>query len=514
MTKIIRTSKSKGIKAVSQKDNKLRQYKILSKFIVSGGNDRLLTELLKMNEHDLFNFKFRSISQLLMYPKIISYINKYMNHKFTFMEIQSKDWFTTIMMICKLYGITNTNQLYYGKFQQIERDLFINLIKEYNTLLGNTITINNSELNALFTLYKFGVIKEEYINKIKDAIDGKDSKSKPNQKTTTENQFNLHSELVKTTISNPDEVIQSKTVSDLSLEIQAFINTVNNYIKNRNVCRNCELNAKESIIIDTNMKSPGPVDIMFVGFNPSRIDLKNGIPLSSGPESMIFHKLLQPLIDKHKLTYVITNFVLCTNPGIDIQLKNKRKVISNCSQIFTEINSHFTPKFKVVLGADAATIVGAKGGIAKVNGTMVNDIFIMLDPTTAIVNQQKAKIFYENWLKLEELIIAFKQNELKIVKTETINIDESRIITKLTNDLTLFDIKQFGDKIVYIMVDVHGTKKYLINSIQYPVYIKNGTYPECISFTNKVDGVVYCTDEQRKFLNSQLYRDINKCNKV
>jgi len=112
--KIIRSNKNKGIKVKSQKDTNFEKLKLLSKYIVSGGNVRILDAIMTAENQALHNMKYRTISQLIMYPKLISYINTYMNSLYDFGNIDPKEWFYSIMVICKLYGINNTSYLNYS----------------------------------------------------------------------------------------------------------------------------------------------------------------------------------------------------------------------------------------------------------------------------------------------------------------------------------------------------------------------------------------------------------------
>ena len=508
MAKTVRSNKKKGIKAKSQKDNRFKHYKLLSKTMVSNDNEHLFAALMKVDKQTLNGFKYRSIAQLLMYPKIISYINKWMNHRFVFNSISPEDWFKTIMIVCRAMGICNTNQLYYSKFKQNERDNFIKLIISYNKEVNN-IPLNNAELNSLFILYKHGIISDEYLNNMRDILTGKVKKS--NEEPNSTNQFNLHQSMVPGT--KKDAVSEIRTVESLSSDMQLFTTNAIGYINARSVCKQCEMNNRNVVIIDTNIKSTQPVDLMFIGFNPSIADSKNKLPFSGGPEAVLFHRILQPLVKKYNLTYVLSNFVMCPNK-LNGQFKNKRKVIQNCDQMLDEVVSKFKPKLKVIVGTEGSKIIGAKGGITKLNGNIVNDAFILMDPQAVIINKNKLKQFQEGWMKLEEILIETQSKAAVNITPANLSLPEDKIITTITNDLTLFDVKQLGDKVVYIMLDKRGVKKYLIENVSFPVFIKKGTYSDCVNFTNSVDAVLMCSEQDRKTLNSKLYREINKCERI
>jgi len=504
--KVIRTNKNKGIKVKSTKDKSFEKLKLLSKYIVSGGNDRILNAIMTADSQALHNMKYRTISQLLLYPKLISYINTYMNSLFDFGNIDPKEWFYTIMIICKLYGINNTGLLNYSKYQTNARDEFIKTIVDYYNETG-TIKPNKTELNAFYILYKNGIIKEETLNAMKEVVTGKPKITETSG--LQQNQFNIQTQMMEQATATGPKIIRN-VFDTLSPDIKTFINTVNTYIGHRNVCKQCEINCRHSVSIDTNAQTTQPVDLMFIGFSPSIQDSLNKIPFSGGDSSKLFHRFLQPLIEKYNLKYVLTNLIFCPIDKTK-QLQNARKVVQNCAQLLDEIVRQFNPKLKIIVGSDAARHIGLKGGLSKLNGKLIDDIFVITDPETVILNPNKLKTYEEAWLQLEQHIASNKNTLKTTIDATDFNINPNQIITTLTNDLTLFDVKTIKDKVIMIMLDKHGMKKYLIQPIQVPVYIKSGTYKECINFSSNMNGVIICSEQERQLLNSKLYREINKC---
>jgi len=504
MAKTVRSNKAKGIKAKSQKDNKFDKLKLLSKYIVSGGNDRILESLLKADKQTLHNMKYRTSSQLVMYPKLISYINQYMNSLYDFGNIEPRVWFYSIMIICKLYGINHTSHLYYSKFQQVERDTFYKTFNAYYAETGSE-KLNSAELNALFILYKYGFVPEERLTTMKEIVAGKVAKA-----TTVvheQNQFNIQSSVMSNVVAGPE--IKLHTYDSLSPDIRQFTENVHAYMSNRNVCKQCEMDCRTAISIDTNAESAGQVDLMFIGFMPSVQDASNKLPFSGGNEGKLFHRFLQPLVERHKLKYVLTNFIFCPLDKTK-KLDNKRKTIQNCAQLLDEIVRQFKPRLKIVVGLEATKVAGLKGGLTKLNGKLLDDIFVLMDPEMVIVNNKKLAQFEQGWINLEKYIQENSANMSTTIETTSFNIPEHQLIKSLTNDLTFFDSKVIKDKIIMIMLDTHGTKKYLIQDIQVPIFVKPGSYSECVNFSDSVSGVVYCSEQERQALNSKLYREINK----
>lgn len=505
--KVIRSNKAKGIKAKSQKDQKFAKLKLLSKYIVSGGNDRLLNAILDADKQTLFNMKYRTISQLAMYPHLISYINKYMNSLYDFGNITPRDWFYSIMLMSKIYGINHTNLLYFSKFQQNERDDFIKSVTAYYKEVGAD-PLNNRELNALFILYKFGIIQEDVLVSMKEVVSGK-GKAQTATTATQQNQFNIQKEILDKAATGNEE-FKLRTFDSLSAEAQTFVNNVHGYLGARNVCKQCEVNCRDAVSVDTNVQAIQPVDLMFVGFMPTKEDSYNRLPFSGGDSAKLFHRFLQPLVDRFNLKYVLTNFIFCPLDKTK-QLQNKRKVVQNCSQLLDEIVKQFKPKLKIVVGLEATKIAGLKGGITKLNGKLIDDIFVLMDPDAVIINNNKLKQFQQGWLKLEEHIQNNQTQMAPTIEIDSFNIPDHQLITSITNDLTFFDSKVIKDKIVFIMLDKNGVKKYYIEPIRVPIYVKSAPYGECVNFADNVSGVVYCSEQERQLLNSKLYREINKC---
>jgi len=510
MAKVIRSNKSKGIKAKSQKDAKFVKYKLLSKYIVSGGNQKMFNALMKTDKTTLNSLKYRSISQLVMYPKLISYINKYLNHLYDFNNIPHDQWFYTIMMIVKIFGLNHTSQLHFSKFQANERDDFIKTLNAYYNEVGAD-KLNKSELNALYILYKYGFIQETILISMKEVISGKPQVNKKTE-IAPKNQFNIQNDIIQNAVQNSNEV-QMRTLDSLSATAKQYVENIKAFISTSNVCKQCEINCKHSVTIDTNMTTLENADLIFIGFMPTRKDCVNNLPFSGGDEAKLFHRFLQPLANKFGLKYVLTNFIFCPLDKTK-QLQNKRKVIQNCGQLLDEIIRQFTPKLKVLVGLEATKVANLKGGITKLNGKNIDDMFVLMDPESVIINNKKLKQYEAGWNQLEQHIQENFSQMTSSVSIDQFNIPEQQKINSITNDLTLFDVKVIKDKVIMIMLDKQGRKKYFVQPINFPVYIKKGSYSECINFTDKMDGVIFCTEEERQSLNSKLYREINKCEGV
>lgn len=508
MAKTIRSNKSKGIQAVSSKDKFLDKLKILTKYLASQ-DPKYLPKLI--NDKDMGKrLRYRSIALLLNHPKIIWYINKYMNNLFLYDSWDNEVWFRTIADICRIYGIDNSKSFRFSKFQTDESANFYKTVKAYYKETGK-LKPSHNELNALYELYKVGIITDDALDNMKRMIDGKDNRSKSERavQQMVQQSF-IHTQATKEVV-RPEDV--ERTFDSLSTTVQEFISKVRSYIQGRNACRNCPLYSNGSVILDTNLEEPGPVDILLIGLNPGKDEIKAGVPFV-GKSGKVLKRYLLPLINNNGLTYMITNCILCyTNNESDIP--NPMSVSNNCKDLVTEILRYFPAKVTVLLGDKAMKSMGVKGGISKQTGTVVNGYFILLHPSAVLYNPKlNLPRFEKSMRELERLITGsvsdnLTQQPVVNMNVDKINIPEEKIITRFSQDLSLFDIQIINEQIIYIMKDPKGVKKYLVEQIQFPVYFKSGNYKDCHFVENaQMEAVTYLSAAEKQKLASKLYHNV------
>ena len=507
MTKVVRTNRSKGIVAISQKDKYLNKLKILSKYLST--HDPNLLPGLVSDKASIQKLKYRSIALLLNYPKIIHYINKHLNDLYLFNSWKIEDWFFTISEICRMSGINNQNMFRYSKFQIDETSDFFKTIKLYYKELGR-FKPSNSEINALYILFKAGIITDDDLNDLKVVIDGKEKKSTAEKKVQQIIQQSFsHTQNDTSTIDLENE---ERSLDKLPNSIKEFISKVQNYIKNRNACRNCPLYSNGSVILDTNIQQPGPVDLLFIGLNPGKDEIKAGVPFV-GKAGNVLKRSLLPLINRNGLTYMITNCILCyTNNEQDIP--NPMGVVKNCKDLVNEIIKQFPPKLTVLIGDKSMKSMGVKGGISKQTGTVVDGYFILIHPSSVLYNPKlNLPKFEKSFAALEQIITgnvpgSDATQPIVNIQINQMNIPEDRLITRFTPDLSLFDIQVIDEQIVYIMKDSNGKKRYMMEQIQFPVFIKSGQYKDCkLINSENMEGVAYLSSAERSNLMKKLYHN-------
>ena len=350
-----------GVKKYSKKKS-IQHLKLLTKYIVTR-DQVFLDALTNTYLNDFQSIINKAHSYFLIYPKLIQYINTYLNQKFQPpLKKEFEKWLFTFSKLAEIYNIDNTNQLYYQKYKVQERNTFSKTIRDYYE--SYNIVINKNDITALFQLYHKNIISETDFNNLKNIIDGKDHVTKSQMKIKQFTKF------------------QPNKTNKFSPEIEKFCKTVKQYIHNRPVCQNCPMYPKGAVVLDTNINKLGPVDIAIYGLNPGKneYDAQRNFVGKSG---QLMHKYFDILVDKYNLRYVILNSILCWSNNVS-EIPNVTTVLKNCRPIVDEVSKHFPSKLKVLFGADVMRSVNIKGGITKLNGKMIDDYFIILH-TSAIL---------------------------------------------------------------------------------------------------------------------------------
>lgn len=493
----VKTNIKKGIIAVKKKDKYLQQLKLMSLYIISQDSKLLKQlcsdpEVIKNN-----NFKYRAIGHLINYPKILHYINTYINNWFTIENSNLNELLFTISYICKQHKIDSLNKLHFTKYKVVEESEFISVLNKYYDEFGFDLP-SNGEIIAYTNLFKAGIITDSDINKMNDLISGV-NKSASNSNTP---QIFIPT---TTDLKSDDKM----TFENLPFKIKTYCTTIVNYKCKCNQCKLCPLYSKPMIILDTNLQDLGPVDILVIGLNPETDETKSSIPFSNN-SGMIFRKYLTVLIEKYHLSYIITNCILCATNNSQ-EIGNISIVSKNCKPIIDEIRRMFPAKLIIVVGNEAKTALNIKGPISKCNGEIIDGNFIIIHPNSFTQNSTNLSKFEKAFQNLNLFIskgnVGTLEQQAPIVEDADIliNIPPEKLITRFAKDLTLFDIKIINEQVIYIMKNTEGQKLYLCEKISLPIYLKQGQYKDCHFIEENIDMVCLLTNEDRLKLNKSLY---------
>lgn len=448
-------SKIKRIKQSSKIDN----FKLITSWLI-GKNVNINSVLNdKVNEDD---YKYKLFSYLLNHPKLIWYVNKYLNSLYTFNKYDLYYWLETFKIIFTRYNIISINNIYLSKYKPAKR---ISIKNEFENYINKNFKYipSQDELNNIYRLYNYKLITEEKYLEIKEINSGKE-------------QVNKKLPIVLDSVINKkdEKTIQSESILE-------FTNKLTNYINQRILCKNCPLFSNEKYILESNLDNKGnksKLDVIIIGEHPISENLLSN------------YKYIKELIHRYNLTYLITNLVVC-KPNSN-EIPNADKTIANCKGVTEHIHNTFRSKFKILIGNKVKKAFNIKGPLSKVNGEIINDLFIMAPPLNINLHKQ-------GLIKLNEYLEKYAKTKL-----ENTNIDKQSINSNNINfnsnlkNYTLFDIKIIDEKLLYIFLENEtGKKKYITEEISFPIYIKRGTYQQCEFLSKHCDFVTYLTNQQR-----------------
>ncbi len=482
---------------MKNKKNKVKKdpylvYKALTNYLITG-NPRVLDYICK-DKSKISSLKNRTITYFYAFPKLMWYINKYLNSLYDFSKWSDKEWFKMCHDICKMYGLTNTNQLFFSKYQTNEYADFAKSIRDYYN--QSDIIPSKGDIESLYSLYTSGKLPRVYIDDIELLLKGE-------EKTKVTKQLKPF-EMPK--MMDQDIITNNRTFQDLNQNIQIFSKQVKEYIRSRKNCYNCSLRNNSPVILDTNAELIGPVDLLIIGSYPGNDEVAAGLPLI-GTYASLFRSHFDKLLKSYNLKYTIVNSILCSSTD---NIEKPLPIIKNCAEIVSIVKTQFPAKITILLGDKALKSVGIKGSITKLNGTIVDGYFIMVHPKSAMESNKNKQLFEQAIIELTKLIDeqlgVSKSN--KILNSTEFRIPEDKIVDRLTSHMTLFDIRQHEDKVVFIMKDQDGKKIYYFEKIEIPIYIKTGIYKDCQNITNSVDYNLTITSSEKDKLTSRLYHDL------
>lgn len=448
--------------------SKIDTLSILTKWLI--GKNVSIEPVL--NDSNSNSYKYRLFNYILKHPKLVFYINNYLNGLYTFDKYSLENWLDTFRIIFKRYNINSFNHVYFSKYKPAKRITVKDSFASHIEIHTNSIASNN-ELNELYRLYDFKIISDDTVSELKNINSGKN----------TDKNLPL-------IINPPLEDVKSIVIAPTILK---FNTTINNYISHRILCKNCPLfnNQKFPIISNLNDSQNEILDVIIIGEYPTDEDF-----LSNGKL-----RYIKVILDKYKLKYLATNLVLCKPTGSEIP--NGAKTISNCKGVTEHIYSTFNSKFKILIGTKVKNEFNIKGAISKLNGELVNEFFILADPSKPL--------FKTGLIKLNEYLEKYVNSKINSVNISRESVNKGKIdFNSELKTHTLFDIKVVNENLLYIFIENEtGNKKYITEEISFPVYIKSGTYQQCEYIIENCDLVTYLSNQQRQNLLQMMRKDLN-----
>jgi uracil-DNA glycosylase len=422
---------------------------------------------------------YRMMNYCLGHPQLVRYLNKYLNSMDNFgnylKEDEFNNWLTTFQILFKSFDIKSPRDFYYSKFNSLQRNSFSKIIYEYINTIDKSIYLNQDEINMLYVLFEKGIISPEIIENLTEMLSEK----------TSRNNNSIINDLPKVEIK---PVIKH-------LNINGHLST---FITNRTQCKNCQLYSKSKVLLDTNIENEGEhADICIIGLSPSSDDIKNQL-IFSDQNNGVIRVYVNELIDKYSIKVLYINLITCfTN-----DTENLKNIYTNCKGISDQIFNIFKPKLKLVVGYKTAQLMGFKGTQTKIINSKINDCFIINSVSDFNGNATPKNI--------EKFKLGFRLLDDYISKNLNNKKEEKFVEFKPQNnnfnleDCTLFNINIVEDNIIYIFIDSNGDKRYVIEKVNYPIYIKDGDMKSCNYIETEVDSVCFLTSKQKRQLAYQL----------
>ena len=475
---------------VRKKTNYLTGLKALSSWMTGTRRDeKELEYIISKYEFNTTIFK-RLISYIYNSPHIVWYINKYLNDLYNFNKMNLINLIYSFVYLLDINQKNQMKKLFYIKSDDLadrNKTKIKTLLNDFFSKLYDK-NYNEQELNFFYDLFNLGYITVQDITEIDLHLN--------NNKTTVElDQFQAYQKQPQNITTNTIPLDIYRTLPE---NISKYCDEIKMKILNRKKCQQCELFGKPSVIVDTNVNDFGEVDIIFIGLNPGKDEVILNKPFV-GKSGIPFREKLAKLPANVK--WVITNIMLCHTRN-EKEIKNPEVVIENCQELLVEITSKFPAKYYVPLGAKAAKAMGLDQGISSISGKKFTKgdftIIPIIHPSNAVNYGQMDK-FNESFETIYELFkdmsvskpATIQQRNLTMKSAAVTEIKTSqnnnRFITEVTDDLTLFDIREINNKIVKIFIDKDFNKKYLIEDYEFSFYIHSGSWNTCSQIIDNVD---------------------------
>jgi len=500
----------------------LQSIKLLTKWITNTRrSDEQLVELI--NRYGLKNNIARRImSYNFGFPYIIKYFNEYFNGLYDFESYDTKALIKSIVYLMDVNNRSNGKVFMFIKSSELKdeiKNVIKNLIKDYLLTVYN-IECNRRDLDVYYKLFKLGVIKDEDLLEIDKLLNG----DKPLIKSLD---FINYSDAIK--VQDPDNdslsVLTDDGVKVFSEPINNFINEIKELKTTVPKCKACPLYSKPIVVLDTNVKDLGEVDVVFIGLNPGKEEAEKDLPFvgdSSGG------KYIRTIIDQlpRNTKWVIFNIILCStsNKNEITAVGSVNDIIRDCLNLTNKIFEKFPSKLFIPIGDDAKSMFGITEKISAASGKVFvveNDVKIipLIHPSSVLRNSKNKAIYDKSAQNIVNFINPTGTNTSTNTGTNTRTTNKSAEVpvelAESEKDLLLLDVKRIeGNKILMIYTDYAGKKKYIIKDYLFPVLIRNKDWNECDMITDKFHDVCQLTDWQKSNVSKKCHQLLKQMTEV
>lgn len=518
---------------IRKKKNYLTGLKWLTGFLSNKNRTIQLAEEA-VQKYELENSLLkRAMSYVYGYPHIIWYVNKYLNHLFTFNNLNTAELLTSVGYIFDINNRSNSKSFYFLKANELKdeyKEKIKELLFDYFFYIHDRY-YNDKELNFYYDLFTNNIIKIEdlmlidsHMNNGKGTIkfDDLSSLDLDDNNQPTNNQIK----------DSRDVKSMFDFSSPLPDKIQTFCTEIEQQIMNRDKCKSCSLFGNQIALLDTNAKDFGEIDVFFIGINPNSDDMKGPVkkPSLNSSYSLLREKMMY---FSPNVKWMISNIIMCSTKS-EKEIGDIKTVGNNCLDVLGWIINKFPGKTYVPMGDKASTMLGVQEKIKKASGKIITredgiNIIPIIHPA-AVKNYGTAdnvSLFNESF----ETIYKFVDRNVKVVETITSNIPtmtqkntksnkniqlnnnylKDKMITEITDDLTFFDVKEVNNQILMIFINAEGEKRYYLTNFEMQFFIKYAqSFKDYSMITDHVDVEVIVDGQTKNNITKKVRETLEK----
>jgi uracil-DNA glycosylase len=535
--------------------------KELTSFLFNKNNNDIDNILNLIKYYDVN--KYILINKIFNYfynkPKIIFFLNRYFNNLFEFNSYDIK------MFLLNMKNIIIKNKLNFkdvsfiksDNLKDVNKNKILDIFKNYY-FYTKSLVLSHRELNNLYDLYLDNIFTNDDISLMSNIINGEDIKLDPNNKIYKEEE-NLDKNLIN---NINQEKLKEQKIKEFSELGNNFLNDLMNLKNNLKSCKSCKFKNNNLIFFDIKDDSK-KVDIVFLNTTSySDKDILYKKPCCDSYGDLLRSEILK-LPDN--VNWAILNTIPCiTNDNKKTKSqkifktdKNYLNYINKCSELINEFYKKYNPDVIVPLGKIITENYNIKGSIIQLSGKIFDidnyTIIPLISPYIFQINSTEDnrqawsfgwsvihngyKNDYENEIienvtnidseiryiqnndnnnndnnNLVEQVKNTSYNKKK--KNYLINIPSDKILHKVPNNMTLFDIMELDNNtICKIFIDINGKKHYLLDEYKIPIYIKEGDYNNCNYLINNYDHYIELNGFDLKKLREALSDNIHNYKK-
>jgi uracil-DNA glycosylase family 4 len=436
---------------------------------------RHIIKKYKINENTVIH---RAIFYLYKTPRLLWYFNEYMNNLYAGYDIV--DTMYNIAQLMKYYQIDKSNNLTYIKSSDYKDTNRTSIIKQITDM-----NVPSGEFDFFYSLLYKPLTNDtsEEVNTDQEAIIE-------------------HIDYMRRRVL-PDDIVE-------------FCNGIKANIQQRELCQSCKLFGRKSVVLDTNIDTPGPVDIAFVALNPGTDEPIFDKPLVGLSGTMFRENMYRMPIGT---TWVITNIMLCSTSGqsdIGKTVKEVLSVAEHCKEHLQQILTAFPAKIYVPIGGPVMEVFGISGSITNNSGEVFESQGIKVLPIVHPSGARRGgnfKIAYDmGWKTIHNELKKIKeqsdkpkqQSKKKERKTKTTIKNTTSEEEVCSDTMSLLNIETIGNnKILMVLIDTKdGSKHYVVKNIEVPIYVKEESWRECQMLDEPKTIINLNEYERRKLLNT------------